>query len=59
VADATKNAIIVLSKHHPELAQIKSVVRMLQAAKIPQLMLKSGSFNNLKAQELKDFLTGA
>jgi len=57
--DATKNAIIVLSKHHPELAQIKAVVRMLQAAKIPQLMLKSGSFNNLKAQELKDFLTGA
>lgn len=31
--DATKNAIIVLSKHHPELAQIKAVVRMLQAAK--------------------------
>jgi len=57
--DATKNAIIVLSKHHPELAQIKAVVRMLQAAKVPQLMLKSGSFNNLKAQELKDFLTGA
>jgi len=57
--DATKNAIIVLSKHHPELAQIKAVVRMLQAAKIPQLVLKSGSFNNLKAQELKDFLTGA
>lgn len=57
--DATKNAIIVLSKHHPELAQIKSIVRMLQAAKIPQLMLKSGSFSNLKAQELKDFLTGA
>lgn len=57
--DATKNALIVLSKHHPELAQIKAVVRMLQAAKIPQLMLKSGSFNNLKAQELKDFLTGA
>jgi len=57
--DATKNAIIVLSKHHPELAQIKAVVRMLQAAKVPQLMLKSGSFNNLKAQELKDFLAGA
>ncbi len=57
--DATKNAIIVLSKHNLELAQIKSVVRMLQAARVPQLSLKSGSFNNIKAQELKDFLTGA
>lgn len=57
--DATKNAIIVLSKHNPELAQIRSVVRALQAARVPQLILKSSSFNNLKAQELKDFLTSA
>jgi len=56
---ATKNAIIVLSKHNPELAQIKSVVRALQAARVPQMILKSTSFNGLKAQELKDFLTGA
>jgi len=56
--DATKNAIIVLSKHNPELAQLKSVVRMLQAARVPQLMLKSGSFSNIKAEELKDFLSG-
>merc|ERR1719238_67952 len=45
--DATKNAIIVLSKHHPELAQIKSIVRMLQAAGVSQLIMKTGSFNNL------------
>jgi len=57
--DATKNAIIVLSKHNPELAQIKAVARMLQAARVPQLMLKAGAFNSIKAQELKDFLTGA
>jgi len=57
--DATKNAIIVLSKHNPELAQVKAVARMLQAARVPQLMLKAGAFNSIKAQELKDFLTGA
>jgi len=57
--DATKNAIIVLSKHNPELAQIRAVVRALQAARVPQLILKTGSFSNLKAQELKDFLEGS
>ncbi len=49
--DATKNAIIVLSKHNLELAQIKSVVRMLPPARVPQLILKSGSFNNINAQK--------
>jgi len=56
--DATKNAIIVLSKHHPSLAQIKSVQAMMMAARVPQLILKAGSFDNLKAQQLKDFLSG-
>ncbi len=50
--DATKNVIIVLSKHNLELAQIKSVVRMLPPARVPQLILKSGSFNNINAQHL-------
>jgi len=57
--DATKNAIIVLSKHHPDFAQIKSVQRLLMAARVPQLILKAGSFDNLKAQQLKDFLSGS
>lgn len=57
--DATKNAIIVLSKHHPELAQIRAVARMLQAARVPQLIMKAGTFNSIKARELKDFLSGA
>jgi len=57
--DATKAAIVVLSKHNPTLAQIRSVAGLLQAARVNQLVLKSGSFSNLKAQELKEFLTGA
>jgi len=57
--DATKNAIIVLSKHNPEFAQVKSVVRALQVARVPQLILKSGAFDNMKAQALKDFLLSA
>jgi len=57
--DATKAAIVVLSKHNPTLAQIRSVAGLLQAARVPQLVLKSGSFSNMKAQELKEFLTGA
>jgi hypothetical protein len=57
--DATKNAIIVLSKHNPALAQLKSVARMLQAARVPQLILKAGAFDSIKAQQLKDFLSGA
>jgi len=57
--DATKNAIIVLSKHNPDFAQVKSVVRMLQAAKVPQLILKAGAFDNMKAEALKNFLTSA
>jgi len=56
--DATKNAIIVLSKHHPSMAQLKSVQGLLMAARVPQLILKAGSFDNLKSQQLKDFLSG-
>jgi len=58
--DATKNAIIVLSKHNPELAQIKSVARMLQTARVPQLILKSGgALDQFRAKALKEFLSGA
>jgi len=32
---------------------------MLQAARVPQLIMKAGTFNAIKARELKDFLTGA
>merc|ERR1719265_846824 len=57
--DATKNAIVVLSKHNPELAQVKSVARALQIARVPELVIKSGTFDNFKAQALKDFLMNA
>jgi len=57
--DATKNAIIVLSKHNPDFAQIRSVARALQAARVPQLIMKAGAFDDIKAQTLKDFLSGA
>jgi len=30
----------------------------MMAARVPQLILKAGSFDNLKAQQLKDFLSG-
>lgn len=57
--DATKNAIIVLSKHHPDFAQVKAVARMLQAAQVSQLIVKTGSFDNIKSQALREFLTSA
>merc|ERR1719174_3626932 len=58
--DACKNAIIVLSKHNPELAQVKSIARMLQTARVPQLILKNGgALDQFRATALKEFLTGA
>jgi len=56
---ASKQAITVLSKHHPELAQVRSVVGMLQAARVPQLMAKSGSLSAGQLQALKAFLQEA
>jgi hypothetical protein len=58
--DACKNAIIVLSKHNPELAQVKSIARLLQSARVPQLILKNGgALDQFRAKALKEFLTGA
>jgi hypothetical protein len=58
--DACKNAIVVLSKHNPELAQVKAMARMLQTARVPQMILKSGgALDQFRAKALKDFLSGA
>merc|ERR1712187_348705 len=38
---ACKQAIVVLSKHNPELAQVRSVARHLQDARVPQLVASS------------------
>merc|ERR1719409_1127630 len=40
--DAAKNAIIVLGKHHPELAQLRSVAHRLLDPRVSQLMSNSG-----------------
>ena len=44
---------------NPGFAHVKSVVRMLQAAKVSQLILEAGAFDNMKAEALKDFLASA
>merc|ERR550514_1971616 len=36
---AAKQAIVVLSKHHPSLSQVREVARLLQTAKVSQLVL--------------------
>jgi len=55
-AKACQQAIAVLSKHHPDLAQLGSVARILRDAKIPQLALTSGLLGRGKLEVLKSFL---
>mmetsp|Transcript_22497 Transcript_22497/g.52313 ORF Transcript_22497/g.52313 Transcript_22497/m.52313 type:complete len:701 (-) Transcript_22497:25-2127(-) len=55
--DACKQAIVVLSKHHPELAQLKSVAKVLQQAKVADLLEHTGSSTaKVSLQALKEFL---
>jgi len=53
---ASKQAIVALSKHHPELAQLRSIAQRLTAARVPQLVAKGGSLRRDQLEALKEFL---
>jgi len=55
---ACEQAVTVLSKHHPELAQIKSVAQMLQKARVSELVVSSSMLGRGGSRVLKDFLQG-
>jgi len=57
--DATENAITMLSKHNPGFAQVKSVARALETARVSELLLKKNSLSGGRVQLLKDFMNGA
>jgi hypothetical protein len=57
--DATENAITMLSKHNPGFAQVKSVARALETARVSELLLKKNSLSSDRVQTLKDFMGGA
>eukprot|EP00401_Gymnodinium_catenatum_P000733 CAMPEP_0117528560 /NCGR_PEP_ID=MMETSP0784-20121206/37378_1 /TAXON_ID=39447 /ORGANISM="" /LENGTH=687 /DNA_ID=CAMNT_0005324851 /DNA_START=56 /DNA_END=2119 /DNA_ORIENTATION=- len=53
---ACQQAIVVLSKHHPGLAQLGSIAQGLRNARVSQLALSSGLLNSDKLDVLKSFL---
>jgi chromosome segregation ATPase len=57
--DATENAITMLSKHNPGFAQVKSIARALETARVSELLLKKNSLSGDRVQALKDFMTGS
>lgn len=54
--DACKQAVVVLSKHHPELAQVKAVMKSLKTVKIH---LVSAALSSSEQTVLKQFIGGA
>jgi len=56
---ACEQAVTVLSKHHPQLSQIKSVVHVLQTARVSDMILSTGLMGRAGARVLKDFLDKA
>jgi len=56
---AAKQAIVVLSEHHPELAQLRSVATRLQEARVAQLFAPRGNLRSSQLAALKDFLQQA
>merc|ERR1719265_2457544 len=57
--DACKQAIVVLSKHNPQLAQLKTVAHLLQTAKVTELVMHSHSSAHIGVPALNDFLKRA
>jgi len=53
---AAKQAIVVLSAHHPELSQLRSVARKLQDARAAQLLSSTGGVQSGQLVALKEFL---
>merc|ERR550537_1753356 len=42
---ASKQAIVVLGGHHPELAQVRSAAQRLQLARVPQMLKTTGTLS--------------
>jgi len=57
--NAAKQAIVVLSEHHPELAQLRSLAKHLQDVRIVDLVSSSTSLRRTQQQMLKQFLQRA
>jgi len=57
--DASKNAIIVLGKHHPELAQLKIIPHKLLDPRVSQLMSDSKGVGKASFDFLSHFLKNA
>merc|ERR1719230_2054589 len=53
---ACADAITVLSKHHPELAQLREAAELLQRGKVSQLVVSSGALTSERAEVLRAFL---
>lgn len=56
---ACKQAVVVLSKHHPELAQVRSIAARLQDKRVAQLVLTSQRLKRDQLELLKGFLQQA
>jgi len=56
---AAADAITVLSKHHPELAQLREVAQLLQRSKVPELVLSKDALSGERAELLRSFLKQA
>jgi len=57
--DAAKNAIIVLGKHNPALAQVKAVAHRLLDARVSQMVGHSRGVSKVNAAALTSFLHNA
>merc|ERR1719375_517518 len=57
--DAAKNAIIVLGKHNPSLAQVKAAAHHLLDTRVSQLVSNSKSVSKANVNALRSFLTNA
>merc|ERR1719163_1036246 len=57
--DAAKNAIIVLGKHNPSLAQVKAAAHNLLDARVSQLVDGSRSMGKARVEVLRSFLHNA
>merc|ERR1719201_2061142 len=57
--DAAKNAIIVLGKHNPSLAQVRAVAHKLLDARVSQMVDNSSGMNKASVGALRSFLHNA
>jgi len=57
--DAAKNAIVVLGKHNPSLAQLRSVAHTLLDARVSQLVDNARAVNKANVGVLRSFLRNA